>query len=522
MKIIKVLLISVLLTLLIIIASLFWPRFVYQQGITQFKLKNYTQAAAYFNQAEQAMPKAVSTWFASADLFRIYTNHGQTLYHIAIKNWKEQGLTMTSFNTLTMSKSYLSQAAEIEPFDYINAYWLTRTEQSLEKTYPWLHPSSKNPYNAEPFFQKAMALRPSGISIRYAYLNYLQSKGLKSKIPDSKIPEQVRYLVGIYPPSYWHLKKQSFFTDDLLPHIEQGLNTALERQILPQDALKALSDIYLAKNNFEKAIAWYKELLTFNQHKASSSEYIHLGSLYLKNQQNEESFDFFKKGYQTSFSSINHIYKIFKREKLFTEFLSFTRILQENTFENPNSDLSIDMVVATCWIDMGFSELAKARLFKINAAKPHAPAYYRLAQLAAKDKNWDQMEIFAQRATTLDQGNLNYYNLLIQSLINQRKHTHAEEVATKAINLAPKNNPWVFDNRANIRWTLKKYGPAAQDWEKAFAIKPDRSDFPYRIALAHEQQGNFKQALTFAQKALALAPDNTTCKNLANRLKTHE
>ncbi|WP_299983558.1 hypothetical protein [Desulfobacula sp.] len=143
MKIIKILMISVLLALLIITASLFWPRFVYQQGITQLELKNYNQAAAYFKRAEQAMPGAISTWFAKADLFRIYTNHGQALYNLGVKDWKEKGLTMTSFNTLTMSKSYLSKAAKIEPSDYINTYWLTRTEQGLEKAYAWFHPTSK-------------------------------------------------------------------------------------------------------------------------------------------------------------------------------------------------------------------------------------------------------------------------------------------------------------------------------------------------------------------------------------------
>ncbi len=517
---IKILLICVLSALLIITASLFWPRFVYQQGITQLELKNYTPAAAYFKKAEQAMPAAVSTWFARADLFRIYTSYGQALYHIAIKDWKDKGLTMTSFHTLTLSKSYLSRAAKIEPSDYINAYWLARSEQGLEKAYPWFYPSSANPYSAEPFFQKAMALRPSGITVRYAYLNYLQSKGLDFKIPESKIPELVQYMVQIYPPSYWTLKKEPFFAD-LLPDIEQGLNTALEKKILPQDALKALSNIYIGKNNFEKAIAWYKELLTLDPYEFSTSDYIHLGALYLKNQQDEDSLACFEKGYflsENSNSAISRIYRIFKNEKHFGKFLGFIRLLQEKDAENP----VLDMSIATCWIDMGYPELAKARLLRINAAKPNAPAYYRLAQLAAKEKNWDQMEIFAQKAASLDQANQTYYTLLCQSLINQKKYTHAEEVAAQAIALAAKNNPYVFNNRAHIRWTLKKYGPAAEDWEKAFAIKPDRSDFPYRIALAHEQQGQFKKALTFAEKAIALDPDNKTYKKLANRLKTHE
>lgn len=514
----KILALCVLSILLIISCSLLWPRFLYQKGITQLKLKNYDQSAVFFEKSIHAMPGTISTWFAKADLFRIYTNYGKTLYELSIADWKEQGLTMNSFDTLKMSKSYLTKASKIEPTHYINAYWLTRTEQNLEISYAWLHSKKKNPYNAHPYYLKALPLRPSGITIRYAYVKYLESKGLKTKIP-----RLVQYMTEIYPPSYRQLKKESFYNDDLIPYIEKGLNAALEKKILPKDALKALSDIYVAKNNNGKAISYYKDFLNYKPSSNLSSNYIHMASLYLKSRQYEDSFDFFKKGFQnskSSNSSINRIYQIFKKEKRLEQFLSFSLYLQENTKGNPNSDISIDMIVAKCWTDMGQPELAKARLIKINAAKPHAPAYYLLAQLAAKEKNWDQMEIFAQKATRLDQGNHNYYTLLSRALINQKKYTHAEEIATKAINLAPKNNPWVLNNRARIRWRLKKYTLAAQDWKKAFAIKPDRSDFPYRIALACEQEGMFKQAHTFAQKAIALAPDNQTYKNLQKRLNS--
>jgi tetratricopeptide (TPR) repeat protein len=177
------------------------------------------------------------------------------------------------------------------------------------------------------------------------------------------------------------------------------------------------------------------------------------------------------------------------------------------------------MSVATCWIDMGYPQLAKARLIKINAAAPHAPAYYLLAQIAAREKNWDHMETAIQKATRLDQDNHHYYTLFSRALINQKKYLHAEEVATKAIQCAPKNNPWVFNDRARIRWHLKKYTPAAEDWKKAFAIKPDHSDFPFRVALAYEQKGQFKEALIYIKKAINLAPDNQPYKNLQKRLE---
>jgi len=99
-----------------------------------------------------------------------------------------------------------------------------------------------------------------------------------------------------------------------------------------------------------------------------------MGTLYLKNKQEKDSFYFFKKGYETSLrptATINHIYRIFKRENSLEKFLSFSRYLQENIKGKSRSDTGIDMVVATCWIDMEQPEFAKARLIKINASLPH-------------------------------------------------------------------------------------------------------------------------------------------------------
>jgi len=520
MKSLRIILLCVLVALLIMISSLFRPRFIYQKAITQLRLKNYTQAQTYFKKAEQAMPELISNWFARADQFRIYTNYGKTLYHLGIKDWKENGLSMTTLDTLKLSRSYLTKAATIEPKHYINSYWQTRTEQALEKVFPWFHPGEKNnPYNAESFYQKTLPLRPSGITIRYAYLKYLVSRK-----QNKKIPELVQYMMEIYPPSYFQLKREPFYTPDLVPYIEKGLTAALEKKILPQDALKAFSDIYFSQNNLEKAISWYKELLAFKPDSNTPGSYIHLGHLYLRDNQQDNSFLFFKKAIASGKPPglINQIYGRFKQEKRFAAFLSFTLYLQENFPESPKFNLSLDMAIATCWLDMGHPQLAKARLIKINAAKPHALAYYGIARIAAKEKDWSQMETAIQKASLLDRSNLNYYNLFAQALMNQKKYTHAEEIYTKAIAHAPSDNPWVYNNRARLRWQLKKYSQAARDWEKAFAIKPDHSDFPYRIALALEQQGLFTQALAFTQKALALALDNKTYKDLQKRLETHK
>jgi tetratricopeptide (TPR) repeat protein len=515
LKFFKLFLICALISLLIICISLFWPRFRYQEGITQLKLKNYKEAVGYFDMAEQAMPDSISSWFARADLFRVYSSQGKALYHLGVKTWHEDGLAMPTFDLMVRAKSYLAKANEIESAHFINSYWLARTEETLEKTFPWLHPETQNPYNAEPYYQKALPLRPSGMIIRYAYIKYINDKGLNEKIPGL-----VRTLMRIHPRSYYPLKKESFFTDELIPHIEQGLNLALENQTLPRDAFKALSDIQLSRNDLQQAISYYNQFLEQKPNLNSFRDYIHMGRLYLKDSPHEISYEYFKKGLiaaNHSEKSINWIYRVFKQENRHKDFLNFSGHLEEIGL---GSQL-LDIFAAKCWMDMGQPQFAKARLIQINARQPHAPAYYLLAKIAQKGKDWDQMEIAIQKATRLDPDNSGYYYLFSQALKYQKKYAHAEEIATKAIQHSPKENYGYFNNRAQIRWRLKKYIEAADDWEKAFSLKPDHSDFPYHIAMAYEREGQINEGLVFIKQAIALDTNKSKYKTVETRLKAN-
>ncbi len=103
------------------------------------------------------------------------------------------------------AKDHFISASRLNPLDAETAYRLARGEVRLEQLYQYLHPEEKNnPYQPLPYFKKAIRLRPNGILYHYAMARYLYSHK-----KEEELLSIVRTLSRIYPPAYYHLKKEA-------------------------------------------------------------------------------------------------------------------------------------------------------------------------------------------------------------------------------------------------------------------------------------------------------------------------
>ena len=478
--------------------------------------KAYDQAVDSFSRAENLIPEILGRYLAVRDLLRIHTKKGVALHEQALNLWKEKGISAGTMNLYEKAKINLKKATHIDSMDYITAYWLARTENVLEVLSANFSPETNKNYNAMPLYENAIVLRPNGISVHYAYIRYLNYKGITLKIPGL-----VRHMAQIYPQAYWHLKNEPFFNDVLMDNLEKGLFSALDNNIFPRNALQALSDIQAEKQEFNKAVTYYQKSLGLQPFYNTSSNYLHMALLYLKTSHHDKSIPWFIKGLKTSDnfdSAINRIFHIHKKEHALEEFIRLSIHVEKNIAPTSNLDIN----VAKAWMEMERPQLARARLLKLNAKQPNANAYYLLAKIVEKEKNWAQVELLAQKATIFDQENATYYHLFSKALQQQKKYIRAEELSTKAIKYSKKENPWLFSLRAWTRWGQKKYAQAATDWKRALTIKSDHSDFSYWIARAYEQEGLFKEGLIFVQKAIFLDPDNQEYKDLKTKLENRK
>jgi tetratricopeptide (TPR) repeat protein len=168
----------------------------------------------------------------------------------------------------------------------------------------------------------------------------------------------------------------------------------------------------------------------------------------------------------------------------------------------------MDILLARTLIDLKQYNRARRILSEINLEEPTAEAYYWLARVAEKEKDWDAMELAIQKATVLDPSNERYHLIFSQVLKRRNKLERAEREASLAVGYQERPSPWFYNHRAGVRWSMKDYSGAFKDWRSAIALKPGGASFYARAAEACVKMGDLSRAIEYYKKAVDLDPGN--------------
>ena len=303
------------------------------------------------------------------------------------------------------------KATGLNPLDAEAFYGLAKERAKLELLDAYLNFSKgSEPYNALPSFQKAIRLRPNGILYHCALARYLyqQKKNLE-------LLQVVGNLTRIYPPVYGLIKKEAFWSPKVKEAAKKGMLQAIEEEITPRNTHITLSSLLAEEKDWDGAISHYQKGLAFQSIDNNSGNFYRLGRLYLENGQIEKAEESFFRALsisQTREKDLAGLFRVYQTKGYSEELYRFYHQAGKN-FDLSNR---IDILRARSLIDLKRHEQSRKILIDLNQKEPSAEAYYWLARIAEKEKDWDTMELAIQKATVLDPENGRYHQIFSQVL----------------------------------------------------------------------------------------------------------
>jgi len=186
------------------------------------------------------------------------------------------------------------------------------------------------------------------------------------------------------------------------------------------------------------------------------------------------------------------------------EFFAFYQEVNQRFILSPE----MHIISARYLIDLNQYRKAQRILMDLNRQAPAAEAYYWLARIAEREKDWDQLELNIQKATVLEPSNMNYRRMFYGLLKRLKKHETAERELGLMMQNSDKPVPRLFDERAKLRLSRKDYTGAVEDWKSAIDLAPKNAAFHASMAEAYIKLGELSQALEYYKEAIALNPGN--------------
>ncbi len=388
-------------------------------GTKSFNRGKLDPAVFHFNNALSLIPFGQWEHLFGPDLARNKMMLGKTVYRLAIKEADSD----KRLNLLEKSRQYLLEAHIISPLDIKPVKGLALSLKALEFESRNHFPEKHNPYNALPMYEKMAQIRPNGLTVHYMIARYFFKKEMHDDLKKT-----VEHIAFLKPGDFLNgdLTSEPFYDETLNASLVKGLEHSIARDVHPRDAYMALSKLLEQRDEYQPALENYKKAVRIRESANKSYHYQRLGRLYLKNRLFPEAFASFNKSLDISLNltkDIHTIFRIFKKENQIDEFIKYAGSVKDQ-YKNLQP---FGMVIARARIKQGFDNLAKAGLLKMLAEQPGPEVFYLLSNIAEKEGNWDEMELYIQRASVLDPDNCQYYLKFAKALYKQGKVYQAKE-----------------------------------------------------------------------------------------------
>lgn len=398
--------------------------------------------------------------------------------------------------------AFYDRSINLNPLEADTVYRRAVAEVRLETLFAHLHPEENNPHRPFDHFKKAARMRPNGIKYKYALVRYLHKKGMRNEMLGF-----VRDLARIYPDSCDYLKKEVFWSDDVRRSAIDGLLEATAEKNRARKAHFAASSLLAENNDLASAIYNYRKALSYETFKNRSADYLRFGRLCLKNGDIEKAETAFLDAVDMSRNRgklLKSIYRYYRKDRRPGDFANLYRSA-DTRFLLPSES---KILLVRAFMEIRQFPDAKRVLKEIIDANGDVESYIVKARIHELEKDWDNMELAAQKATVLAPENSGCHYSFSRALLKRDKPERALKEADLAIKYSRKPNPRLFAHRARIKSKNNDYHGADEDWKSAIALRPDNAYFHSGYAETMIKAGDLKAAIRAYRKAVELIPDN--------------
>jgi len=448
------------------------------------------EAEAYAD-AASLLEKAVSV--RASDPYA-WKNLGRAYYHMADARPADEAYHYTEKS----KRAYLA-ARRINLNDAEIAYGLARAEARLERMFAYPEGS---PYDALPYFEDALRLRPNGILYHYALARYLHRKNDRESL--SKV---VAKLAFVYPPVYSYLKNEAFWSTEVRDAVRQGLALSIAEGLSLKSAHAAMSSLMADEKDLSGAVYHYEMSLAQQGAGGDAAVNLRLGDFYLEQGNRRDAETVFWRAVSLGHDreqTLNRICGIYRKNRMLDAFDAF----YEKVARRFPLSRRMDIVRAQALIDQDRFAAAGEILERLNRDEPRGDAFYELYRIAEKQKDRDGMMSAIQKATIHDRADSRYHLLFSQLLARENRLEKAEREAALAVQFSRALSPGLYTHRAEIRRRRANYPGAAEDYVSAARLQPRNARLYARAAAAYEKGGNQADARNAYRKAMELDPDN--------------
>jgi len=358
---------------------------------------------------------------------------------------------------------------------------------------------------------KALSLDPNNGRYLYAMVS------LNLDMPEAQGElEFIRRLGENIPDSYKQLRAHPDWTEAKTEAFMEGLERSRANPLIGRWALRELAQLASEKDDWDRALAYTREEIKVSGRTPHYWAFIMLGRSQFKLGHPEEAGRSFIKGLGLAPDRVQALKEIFWHYQG-DSFLGFFVDLSSQAAEfDPYVRANLALLIGRAFLEAGDLDSAERTFRKWLGEQESAPARAYLAEIALARKDWITAGQEALRAVELAPESSRAHFLLARALQEQNRL----ESALSAVNLALKYSdglePYPFDLKGWLAWSLGRYEEAEGAWRRASNLRPGSPAYLRQLGMVLLKRGDPASARTFFQKALRLDPgDEETLARMA-------